>query len=200
MNKLRLILIMLRVFKGLALAGGLFAIVFFLVLPTGKMIEVGEPFWLVNSEEISSQIIPLLPRQDGIEYYDIQSRMKAPLDWSLKMLLIFFGVAVSGYFFILLHIAQQVVTNIRSGHPFTLENIKKIKSLGMLIALAMFGEKMLAVIGDMWFNSHYSIEGLELVSETRLGWHIVIVGAIVFALGVAFEQGLKLKEEQDLTI
>ena len=70
----------------------------------------------------------------------------------------------------------------------------------MLIALAMFGEKMLTVIGDMWFNSNYSIEGLELVSETRLGWHIVIVGAIIFALGVAFEQGFKLKEEQELTI
>lgn len=200
MNKLKLILVMVKVFKWLTLAGALLATIFFLLLPDGKMIEVGEPFWLVNSEEISSQIIPLLPKQDTIEYYDIQSRMKVPLDWSLKILLIFFVATVSGYFFILLHIAQQVVTNIRSGHPFTLENIKKIKSLGMLIALAMFGEKMLTVIGDMWFNSNYSIEGLELVSETRLGWHIVIVGAIIFALGVAFEQGLKLKEEQELTI
>ncbi len=191
---------MLRVFKGLALAGGVFAIIFFLVLPTGKMIEVGEPFWLVNSDEISNKIIPMFPLHENIEYYDIQSRMKAPLNWPLKILLIFFISTVSAYFFLLLHTAGKVVGNIRSGYPFTLENIKKIKMLGILIALAMLGEKILAKIGDLWFTSNYHIEGMELVSETRLGWHIVLIGAIIFALGVAFEQGLKLKEELDLTI
>ena len=200
MNKLKLILITLRIFKGLLLAGALFAIIFFLVLPTGKMIEVGEPFWLVNSNEVSSQIIPLLPKHDHIEYYDIQSRMKAPLNWPLKILLIFFVSTVSGYLFFLLHIAQSIVVKIRAGHPFTLENIKKIKMLGILIALAMFGEKILAMIGNLWFSSNYHIEGLELVSETRLGWHIVLIGALIFSLGVAFEQGFKLQEEQDLTI
>ncbi len=200
MNKLKLILVMVKVFKWLTLGGALLATIFFLLLPDGKMIEVGEPFWLVNNEEISNQIISILPQHENIEYYDIQSRMKAPLNWSLKSLLVFFVAVVSSYFIILLHIAQRVIVNIRVGQPFTLHNIKTIKTLGILVALSMFGEKILSKIGDWWFSSNYSIEGMSLVTETHLGWHIVIVGALIFALGAAFEQGQKLKEEQDLTI
>ncbi len=200
MNKLRIIHIMLKAFKALILAGALFAVIFFMLLPNGYLIQIGSPFWLVQNPEMIQKITEILPKMDPVNFIDIQTDMEVPLTMSLKLLISFFILSVSSFFFYLLYVAQQVVKDIRSGHSFTHLNIKRIKIMGILIAVSFVGERILTGIGNIWFRKNYQFEGLELVSVLQLGWYIVIIGAIIFALGAAFEQGLKLQEEQELTI
>ncbi|XOV92376.1 MAG: DUF2975 domain-containing protein [Bacteroidota bacterium] len=199
MDKLKLIHIMLKVFKALIVAGAAFVIIFFQFLPKGEPIQLGSPLWLIKSPEISQKISEALPKVDQVNFLDFKTDVEIPLTNGLGLLISFFILTVSGYFFYLLHQAQLVVKDVRSGNPFSELNIRRIKTIGILVALSMFGEKILIHIGDYWFGRNYQFEGLKVASEPHLGWYIVIIGAIIFALGAAFEQGLKLQEDQDLT-
>lgn len=200
MNKLKLINVGLKVFKVLVFAGALLVICLFIFLPKGKPIRIGGPILAIEDTELVKQISEILPKDDQVNFVDFTTDFEVPLSNGLAFLIVFLIVVVSAYFFYLLHLAQQVVKDIRSGHSFTMRNISRIKLLGILIAISLFGEKLLIKIGEWWFGNSFQFKGMKLLSEPKLDFYIVVIGVIIFALGVAFEQGLKLQEEQDLTI
>ena len=86
------------------------------------------------------------------------------------------------------------------GTPFNLSSSKRVKLIGTLVVLAPLGEWILNVFFSFWIDNRFHFEGMILETDANLGWPVFILGLLIVVLGVAFEQGQKIQEENELTI
>lgn len=200
MGIIRIIHLAIRVFKSLIFFIVLFSSVV-LILPGERNYESKVfPAWIVKDSGLIDDINNQITMDNSIHFNDIRLRFTPRIDTSYKAILIAIFLISGAYFFILLHVSETVINNIRNRHTFNRENIKRIKILGILIALFSIEAKAIFFINKWWLNANYHPKSLEIIDELPFMWHSLIFGAIIFVLGIAFEQGLKLQEENDFTI
>ena len=94
----------------------------------------------------------------------------------------------------------RLLMDIRSGDPFSDENIKRLRFLSICCFAIPITVFLINVLIRLIFYRYFTAD----IQLSKDAWSIFLrpftIGIIVTALYFAFRQGKKLKEEQDLTI
>lgn len=91
---------------------------------------------------------------------------------------------------------KKIIKNIKSKNIFMMENVKRFKIIGTYVII--FG-----IIYSMLFSTNKGGISIIKIGNTGLGpetFLYLILGGLAFILAYIFEEAIKLKEEQDLTI
>ncbi len=202
MKKIKIIGVLIAITEFQIAAGIIFAVVFILSMDDGTYMFIGEPYLKVTSKELQSAVIPLLPVPTGepllmnVDTVDISLRV----DSYLKGAIILLVLVYSAYAVSVLEVFRRVVRSVKKNSPFQMENIKRVKLAGLLIAVAPLFEYILRRGFMFWLNTKFEFEGMRLVSESYHGSSVFILGLLIIVMGVAFEQGQKIQEDNELTI
>ncbi|HEY5079457.1 MAG TPA: DUF2975 domain-containing protein [Opitutaceae bacterium] len=103
-----------------------------------------------------------------------------------------------------LELFRRMLKSVEIGEVFTLSNIQNVRKVGILlvascilkaVAAAWLVVRMSALVGPHMAGGRYSLE-----SSSEGGLPGLATGLMILALAEVFRQGLKLKEESDLTI
>ena len=96
-------------------------------------------------------------------------------------------------------IFKKIISAVSNRKPFTKENIKRIKLLGLVLLSIPVIELIVDKLVLMYYSGLYSMKYMTLDSHS-FDWAMFNLSLLIYTLGFAFEQGRKLQEEQDLTI
>jgi len=202
MKKIKIIGVLIAITEFQIAAAIIFAVVFILSMDDGAYMFIGEPYLKVTSKELQSAISPLLPVPTGepllmnVDTVDISLRV----DSYLKGAIILLVLVYSAYAVSVLEVFRRIVRSVKRNSPFHIENIKRVKLAGLLIAVAPLFEYILRRGFTFWLNTKFEFEGMRLVSESYHGSSVFIIGLLIIVMGVAFEQGQKIQEDNELTI
>lgn len=145
--------------------------------------------------------------------YNEKSRSYVPAAYSSLMVSVdshdSVGKVVAKYLLIYLHLGFslwavvlfiRLIISINKSDIFNWRNVRRLRRLGMALVVSFcctFASSYLDFIGiDTVFSLHgYELSLSELVSTTTL-----VLGLCSLIVGAVFAIGLKMKEEQDLTI
>jgi hypothetical protein len=185
----------------LMIVGVVSAMAVFLTLPEGKHIAIGEPQLEITSESLITNTERILPKKHGQAIIKVNKLdMSIPVHLSLRMIVICIALIVAIYAGLILEIIRKIIGDIEHNSPFNIKNISRVKRIGILVCFAPIFEWFLHVIFSSWLSGYLAIDGVRLVFESGLGWPVFLLGLIITVLGIAFEQGRKLQEENELTI
>jgi hypothetical protein len=118
------------------------------------------------------------------------------------------------YIFLIIFILRKFVHSLNDENPFTLQNVKRLQIIGILLLLIepllwimryfltelveSYVTHTIFTLGSIAGKVGYWV-GFNIASGVFLSsW--ITVGFIVLVIAEVFRQGLKMKEEQDLTI
>lgn len=122
--------------------------------------------------------------------------------WVLLLIFVFVSIVIAVFIFILIQLRNFLET-LEDGDPFTMENARRIRIIGLVIIGSELGIK-LAMIGSAGFiDSAVQIEGARLVwGELLSAFSLpsIFLGLVVLIIAEIFRLGVKMREEQELTI
>ena len=162
-------------------------------------------------ELMNLKVVNLIP--SSMESFDFFSRSYVPAAYSSLMVSVdshdSVGKVVAKYLLIYLHLGFslwavvlfiRLIISINKSDIFNWRNVRRLRRLGMALVVSFcctFASSYLDFIGiDTVFSLHgYELSLSELVSTTTL-----VLGLCSLIVGEVFAIGLKMKEEQDLTI
>ena len=108
-------------------------------------------------------------------------------------LLAVFAIIASTVLFI------QLIVAINKSDIFNWKNVRRLRWLGGALLLNFISEAVPALMNDYELSSVFSLSGYSM--ETSIdSVMLVILGLVSLIVGEVFAIGLKMKEEQDLTI
>lgn len=176
-------------------------IVGFVTLPEGYSSGISEPYWEITSAELREELNSLLPQTDDPLTLEITSaQMNIPINLGIRVFMIAFILILGAYMAYILEVFRQIIKDVRNNSPFNIKNIRRVKRIGILITTAPIIEWALLTLLSVWFDSRYQFEGLKLAANNNLGWPVLILGLLIIVLGMAFEQGKKMQDENEMTI
>lgn len=115
------------------------------------------------------------------------------LSWMLFYGVIRFCIAFIGLYFI-----KEVIKESRN--PFTHKNIKRVRMLAILLIATPFADKLESFIGHQYLKSKIELIGMHLQSISDFNWSVFIGGVLLLVISQVFEYGLKIQNENELTI
>jgi len=176
-------------------------IVGFVTLPEGYSSGISEPHLEITSGELRQELNALLPQSDDLFKLEITSaQINTPVNLGIRIFMIAFILVLGSYMAYILEIFRKIIKDVRSKNPFNIKNIQRVKRIGILVTISPFVEWTLLTLLSVWFDSKYQFEGFKLAANSNLGWPVLILGLLIIVLGIAFEQGKKIQEENALTI
>lgn len=93
----------------------------------------------------------------------------------------------------------QLIVSINKSDIFNWKNVRRLRWLGVTLLLSFISEAVPALMNDYELSSVFSLSGYSM--ETSIdSVMLVILGLVSLIVGEVFAIGLKMKEEQDLTI
>ena len=93
----------------------------------------------------------------------------------------------------------QLIVAINKSDIFNWKNVRRLRWLGVALLLNFISEAVPALMNDYELSSVFSLSGYSM--ETSIdSVMLVILGLVSLIVGEVFAIGLKMKEEQDLTI
>jgi hypothetical protein len=145
---------------------------------TFKQDSTVSPKILVSATEIRLE--------DGIAY----------LRTSLIALVIFSGIlAIFG-----LEQLKRMIKTVESGTPFIRTNVWRIYILSALFFLVPLIGKFCYYLQQRWFVSNFEFSGMILEDNSVNFFSWFLAGILLLTIGKILEQGIKIQEEQDLTV
>lgn len=102
--------------------------------------------------------------------------------------------------FYLLGNIRSILSSIRDDMPFTEINVKRIRTIGVLLILIHIADTIHISLNDWWIGHQELYQGMGTFSTLYIDWSGLFSGLILLLLAEVFRHGLRLQEEQDLTV
>lgn len=146
----------------------------------------------VFTDEIS---IPILAGSAGIELEKDQLIRLMRLNY-------FSVVLASLYLCVLFWYIRRFVTGLKDPSFFNSDNAKNLHVAGYMVLITPFLHYVWYFLTDPGFSQTFLIEGASRlgVGQAVFQYELLIAGLIIVIFAWAFEQGVKLQKEQELTI
>ncbi|MFT6829044.1 MAG: hypothetical protein ACJAZV_002340 [Roseivirga sp.] len=113
-----------------------------------------------------------------------------------------YGGLIFSFFFI--QILYKLVDSAREQDFFNMKNTKRMRLMGFGIIIFSLYEKFLRFMSEYYFDKYFELENAQLSGANfSLGFDIfnpIMLGVMILIIAQAFDYGLRLKEEQELTI
>ena len=115
------------------------------------------------------------------------------INWSAMYFIIRIGL-----FLFSLYLVREIIRS--ADYPFVMSNVKRLKIIGALLILGGFIEKFESIVGQWFVRRSYDLVGLEIQSEADINLSFIIGGLFMIVVAQVFKQGIKIREEQELTV
>lgn len=124
--------------------------------------------------------------------------VNTPLPIARNLALILLGVCA--LMFYMLFTFRQFISNVRKGQIFTINNIMRLQNISYV--LVGFWVLMIVYrrVAYHLITTRLDMENVEVVSNFNSYAGILLAALFIWVLSHIFIRGLRLKEEQDLTI
>jgi len=122
--------------------------------------------------------------------------------WVLLLIFVFVSIVIAVFIFILIQLRNFLET-LEDGDPFTMENARRIRIIGLVIIGSELGIKLAMIGSAAIIDSAVRIEGARLVwGELLSAFSLpsIFLGFVVLIIAEIFRLGVKMREEQELTI
>jgi hypothetical protein len=100
---------------------------------------------------------------------------------------------------LMLNHLRRLMASAAHEHPFTEENVGRIRWLGYLFMIGAVLQSIVEVVVG-YHLSRVSIPGVEINARIGLNFPAMIAGFVILVLAEVFRLGVELKEDQDLTV
>jgi len=193
----------LGIFKWLAILAGVITIATFVMNASGKYnwaMSVDTPYTLSDNQV--NQLISEGAHLKDFRTYKIshKSNIEPFSMWGIMSLigmLLFIALIIYGIITL-----QKILTNASIDSPFTMENVRLIRRLALLV----FGYAVFSWTGGV-FNNLMSLrlnpQQEPAMVDVNLGtgnFQLLLFGFLILILAAVFQKGVELKEESELTI
>lgn len=115
-------------------------------------------------------------------------------------------ICIIGVLQVLLLIATLVlfilfIVNISKERIFVIANAKYLRTLSICVLGIALLECTGGIIGDVAVNSlHLTSKGYTLSADWKFPWDSMLIGLVGLLMATVWERGIKIREEQELTI
>lgn len=123
---------------------------------------------------------------------------ETPVYIARSFVMILMGVMTLGMFLLLTF--RTFVANVRKGFIFTLSNITLLQRISYTLLAFWFVMLIYQRIIYHYISSHVEIDNIEVLGEFNNYPGILLIALFIWVLTHIFRRGLKLQEEQALTI
>lgn len=143
------------------------------------------------------------PKYDGYTYSNAGELVTYNSPMPLFVFVHLWDAASFAFLTLILYLLRKFLLTIKADNPFTLENIKILSIISQLIIwVPLFDTIVLRNAFNLMLRNLRFRDGLvaSYSGSTVSQFGILFAGFICYAIIIAFEKGLKLKEENDLTV
>jgi len=209
MNMLRYILLLLKVSKYLIIAGSLLSAAIFISLPVQDKgyvdssafdFHLGDIWLEIKSVDLRDELSQGLPGYDQILLSIDRVELTLPISMELKMITVFLIAIYATFVVLIMNSIIAIVRNIKEGNSFNHISVVKLRNIALMLCTAPIVEKIVQSAFTFWISTFYQFPDFTLVTGQKFEWSILIIGLLIYVLSLAFREGLKLKEENELTI
>jgi hypothetical protein len=107
------------------------------------------------------------------------------------------GIAVALWVLIQL---RAVFRTLRDGRPFVHANATRIRWIGYAVILGEFAKSLVLFTGNAFAKTHFATDTLRFDAWPKVDVFTIIHGLIILAIAEVFRVGVRLDEDQSLTI
>ena len=117
------------------------------------------------------------------------------------------------YVFLIFFILRKFVLSLKSKEIFSTQNIKRLRQMALLIVFIEPLQWVGSYLVRHWITNHFQIKFQNKSVGYQIGyeigyffgsgdflWNWILTGLLLLVIADVFRRGLKMKEEQDLTI
>ena len=123
----------------------------------------------------------------------------------------FYNVQMLPFIIIVLLIVHQLrlfLGSVKQGRPFDRENPKRIRRIGYLVFVLGPLEGIWSWLMSMKYMEQISLPGTSLainesskqIVNINTDQHLIIMGLLILLIAQIFDEGVKMQQEQDLTV
>ena len=203
---LKTIYSILSVLWGIAIAGGVITIVMFVVnlfIKNAQMWPID--FVKANLDLKALKLDTSLPKNIFLANNDATLLLHNPSVWLVVISYLKF-ILYEAVFAYLVYTTRKIILTVLDESPFTNLNSKRIRWIGtILVAVPIFTSILSSLL--YWTNllnleSYNKLTGIKSVylNLNIFDWNAVLFGFLFIAVAEVFRIGVKMKEEQDLTV
>lgn len=199
MKKLKGIIILLEILKwGMLLL--LSGVTIFLLVSDEPVINLSTSNVILNDTQTENELHSLL-KFGEYQLLATEYDLEFPASMETKVASAIAALLAIIYFFWVFQLIINLVKSVQSGQSFSRENITRLKRIALLVII---GPILLWILqyGYMayFISLHELPEQLGLQFHMQLNFGVLIMGLLLYAIAIAFGEGLKMREEQELTI
>ncbi len=150
---------------------------------------------------IESGTMQYVDGEINVELVEASSKIhfvNTPMSLARKFMYMLMGVCA--FMFYILWTFRQFVANVRSGKVFTINNILMLQNISYVLVGFWVYVILSRRVTYYLVTSRLEFENVEIISEFNYYPWILLSALFLWVLSHIFMRGLKLREEQDLTI
>ncbi len=118
-----------------------------------------------------------------------------------KWIIGFHSVIMVGLIFSMIHFFRSLVSLVNKGVFFASSCVKNLRRLAVVLAIIWGYDLFSGTVINLLVRSYYQTKGYRLtIGVESASFYMLLVALFVWALSIIFEEGLRLKSENELTV
>lgn len=155
-------------------------------------------YWTLQSPEMEEEMNAMLNTDGMVEFRKIEPMVKDTFGHRIGVYI--FSVILIVGFYLLLHFSSKLILQIVEGNIFDSKNQFYLKGISILVILYAVLTPVISQLLTEYLRSTQSYEHLILRSNPGSNVYALTLGALISALSYAFSIGIKMREENEMTI
>lgn len=144
-------------------------------------------------------INPAIPTDAQIE------KVRGTLRFPVRKGMFFSGslaIVIALFAFLLWVLTQlrHVFRSLSAGQPFNAENAVRIRRVGFAVILGELARCGIVYFWSYYMSTHFTANGLRFVASADLNLAAILHGLAILVIAEVFREGVRLAEDQSLTI
>jgi len=142
--------------------------------------------------------------KEEVEYEVCSSSVVLPIEKDnescVHLLFSFFGILIILYSFLIFYLIKKVLDSVKHGSPFININVLRLRRIALLTLALPPGILLLEVVLYYSIISNYIIIDSMISPNFNFNLGLFIGGILLLFISETFKQGIRIREEQELTI
>lgn len=155
-----------------------------------------------NFKAQSVEVVPLnnLFPQPELHVRQVSLQVKIGDHLGYRSLLALYFIALCMLTVIGLEQVKGLLQSVKKGSSFSRYNARRVYILAALLYLVPFVQFLSSWVLKQWLLTNFHFSGVSLLSTypNSIGW--IVAATLMVTIGKVFDQGIAIREEQDLTI
>jgi hypothetical protein len=155
----------------------------------------------------------VIPKSEGVTNSQmVINELKLTFDStskSTKLFLFSLALIQFSYVFIILLLLRKFIHSLKHNDTFTLSNVRYLTAIGIMLLLIEPLYWLGRLVVRTWIENNFTITFIESSAASKIGFSLgsgsflsnwIAAGLLVLVIAEVFKQGLRIKEENDLTV